>query len=106
MTKSGAHCHKLIAETAINMTHELYGATMQNNVLFSRWKKRHPGLSPKGLERVFVNRYWAQSIEMARATLAHMLTLPAYEGLKDEISEALILDASLIKGRKDKVVQL
>jgi hypothetical protein len=105
-SKSGAHCHLLIAKTAQDMTRALYEATMQNDTLFTEWKRQHPGMSGSGLENAFVKKYWPAAIDGARATLAHMLTLPGDEGLKETIAEALILDKSLIKGRKDNVQML
>lgn len=97
---SGAHCHILIAKVAQDNTRVLYGAMMENDVIYRKWKETHPGASPKGLEDAFVKKYWHKAVEGARATLAHMLTLPMDEGLKNQISEALILDATLTKGRK------
>lgn len=104
--KSGAHVHILIAKTAQDMTRALYDATMMNDLLFTEWKRQHPGMAARGLEEAFVKKYWPLAIEGARATLTHMLTLPGDEGLKFTISEALIADATLVKGRKEGHVQL
>lgn len=104
--KSGAHCHKMIAQVAQDMTRVLYGALMENNDLYAKWKEKHPGASSKGLEDSFVKQYWGEAIEGARATMAHMLHIPGNEHLKEAISDALILDAQLVKGRVENHVQL
>lgn len=104
-SKTGAHVHLLIAKTAQEMTYELYDATMLNDELFKEWKRQHPGLSPKGLEEAFVKKYWNKAIDGARATLAHMLTLSIEDSLKETISEALIADKALMKGRADNIQQ-
>lgn len=105
-TKSGAHCHILVAKTAQDLTRELFDAVMQDNKIYEEWKGKHPGASKKGLEEAFVKKYWGQAIEGARATLAHMLTLPLDEVLKEEIADALILDKTLMKGRAEGLRQL
>lgn len=99
--KNGAHCHILIAKTAQEMTRELYAAVMQDDKLYSQWKKMHPDANSKKLEEEFVKKYWGKAVEGARGLLAHMLNNPMDEVLKNEISEALILDNTLIKGRKN-----
>lgn len=106
MTQSGAHCHKLIAKVAQGLCSELFDALMQDNEIYDEWKRQHPGASRKGLERAFIGKYWGSSIPHARATLAHMLTLPMSEVEKEEIAEALALDNTLIKGRNDNVRQI
>ena len=97
--QNGAHCHLMVAKVAQDMTRVLYGAMMENNKLYAEWKRQHPGASARGLEDSFVKQYWPNAIAGARATLAHMLTLPGDEALKDQIAEALILDKQLVKGR-------
>ncbi len=104
--KSGAHCHLMVAKAAQEMTRALYDETMKNDALWVRWQALHPGLSRKGLEDAFVKKYWPAAIEGARATLARMLVYPLDEVLKDEITSALILDASLVKGRRDQIKAL
>jgi len=98
MQKS-AHCHILVATTAQENCRLLYGALMSNNAFYAEWKRQHPGASAKGLEKAFVAKFWSRGVEVARATLAHMLTLPLEEDLKSTIAEALILDNTLIRGR-------
>lgn len=99
LSKSGAHCHIMVAKVAQDMTRVLYGALMENNEVYKEWKRTHPGASARGLEDAFVKKYWANAISGARATLAHMLSLSSDDGLKDQIAEALILDKQLVKGR-------
>lgn len=105
-SKSGAHVHILVAKTAQDMTRVLYGAMMENNAIYKKWREDHEGMSPRELEDAYVKKYWNKAIPGARATLAHMLTLPGDDSLKDEISEALILDKQLVKGRASGVKML
>lgn len=94
-----AHCHKLVAETAKDMAHNLYSDLMANNQLYSAWKTQNPGLTGKALENRFVAKNWGKCLEAARAMLALMLRGPCDESLKSTIHEALVLDATLIRGR-------
>ena len=74
---------------------------MQNDMIWREWQRQHPGLGARGLEEAFVRKFWPRAVEGARATLARMLALPGDEGLKNEISEALILDKQLVRGRAE-----
>ena len=97
--RNSAACHKMVREVAISMAHETYDSFMQNNVYYENWRKENPGLERKAYELVWVNRNWSRFIPAARATMGAMLAQPLDEGLKEQISEALILDATLIRGR-------
>lgn len=88
-------CHKMIAETAKQMAFELYDTLMQDNNWYALWKGQNPRLSPESLAKRFVARNWGQLVPSARATLVEMLRRPLDEALKEEISQALILDNSL-----------
>lgn len=102
MAKMAIHAHKLVAETAKAMAHELYDTLMQDDLLFTTWKKQNPGLGPKGLENAFVKRNVDKCVEVARATLAVMLRNPATdEAVKETIYAALCLDQQLVRGRKN-----
>lgn len=94
-----AHCHKMIAETAQSMAHELYDALMKKNGWYAVWKLTHSNMGPKALEAAFVKKTWPKLLGQARATLAGMLTGPLDEGLKEQILDALIKDNSLQVGR-------
>jgi hypothetical protein len=98
-----SHCHEMIAETAKALAHEVYDALMQDQVSWKAWRGQNPGLGRKALEARFVAKYWGQSIPAARATLAAMLTGSLPDHLKDQIKDALILDATLISQRRDPV---
>lgn len=106
VSKSGAHCHKLVAETAKALTHELYDRLMGDNRVFAQWKKDHEGMNARQLEDEFVRMNWGKSIPVARTTLALILRGPLDSHLKEQISEALILDNTLVRGRDKKVRQL
>lgn len=101
MRKKISHCHKLVAETAQAMAHELYDTMMQDNVWYDCWKEKNPGATGKAMEARFVNANWGKLVENARATLAQMLAGGLDESLKEEIMEALCLDHTLIRGRKN-----
>ena len=94
-----SHCHKLIAETAQAMAHELYDTLMHNNQWYARWRKNNPGASAKALESRFVARNWGKLVPGARATLAGMLNGPTDQTLKEQIYEALLFDSTLTRGR-------
>lgn len=102
-SKSGAHAHVLVAQTARDLCLASYENIVFNNALYDAWKKQNPQCTTtKELELAFVAKYVESYIDVARATLAHMLTLPGDEGLKETISDALILDKTLAKGRLNK----
>jgi len=94
-----AVAHRLVAETAIAMAHELYDALMQNNDWWKRWREWHSGASRSEMEKDFVRRNAAQMLPKARAVLAAMLAQPIDENLKESIIDALTLDATLRQGR-------
>lgn len=93
------HVHKLIAETAKAAANELYDVVMTNNQVRAEWKRQNPDCTEKQLVKRFVDRNWSKCIDLARATLARLLTTAIDDKQKTEIHEALCLDASLIRGR-------
>lgn len=95
----GLHCHHLIAETAKDMARELYAKVMQDNDVYADWKAQCNDITPELAERMFVKMTWPNLVEQARATLAAMLAQPIAEVLKDQISDALIKDNGLKRGR-------
>ena len=101
-SKSGAHCHKLIRQTAQEMAHECYSELMRRNDWYQGWKALHPECNSKQLEDRWVAKKWGEFVEGARAILAEMLRKPIDEDLKFSIYEALCLDRTLIKGRVNK----
>ena len=99
--RNAAACHKMVREVALALCHETYDTFMQNDQLYHGWQAQNPGLTKDEFEKVWVNKNWPDYIPAARATMAQMLSRPLDEDLKEQISEALILDASLIKGRRN-----
>lgn len=96
-----AHCHKIVAAVAKEVTGNLYEVVMGDNKVFEEWKKQNPDATQKQLESRFVEKNWGRCIEFARATLATMLNsavLP--ESVKDEIADALVKDNQLVKGHR------
>lgn len=93
------HCHRQVAEVAKAAAHELFDTLMLDQAMYDMWRKRFPGMSAKALEAKFVKMYWWRCIPFARATLATLLTRPIDEAQKEDIMEALALDASLTRGR-------
>ena len=98
--RRSVHAHKLIAETARVMAHELYDQLMLDNDHWQVWKDRYPDKSAKQLEEHFVYLTVPGLLGQARAALGAMLATPIDDALKDTILEALILDNTLGKGRK------
>lgn len=94
-----AHCHKMIRQVAQAAAGELYETVMGNNLVFEEWKRKNPGLTPKQLENRFIAKYWGSCIDFARATLTTMLTKGLDSATEEAIMEALVLDATLLRGR-------
>lgn len=88
--------HKQVASVAREAAGELFESMMASNEIWQAWQEQNPGASRKDLERRFVSRFAPDCVPFARATLAHMLTLP---GLDDDakmcIHSALVLDSQL-----------
>ena len=100
-----AHCHRKIRDVAKAACALHYEELMSSsNVVYTMWKMQHPGLNSKQLMQAFVNRHWSKCIEMARATLARLLLEPIDENTKEEIMNVLVLDATLIRGRKEPAI--
>lgn len=97
--RPSAHAHWLVRNTAVEMAHELYDTLMADNEWYKTWKKQNPSLDRAELETRFVEKNLAGLLPQARATLAGMLRTTMDERLKEEIYQALILDATLVKGR-------
>lgn len=99
--RPSAHAHKLVKETAEAMAHELYDTMMKDDFWYRYWKKSNPRIAdqPKQLEMAFVRKNLPKLLPQARATLAQMLRTTPDEKLKETIYEALILDATLVRGR-------
>ena len=93
------HCHKLVAETARAMCHELFDTLMHDNAWYDVWRRQNPGMSARQLEAAFVARNWGRLVQSARATLAAMLSGPYDDATKTRVYEALCLDNTLIRGR-------
>lgn len=94
--KSGT-AHKLVLETATAMAHELYDTMMQDNNWYALWKSWHPeGTGAKDLEESFVKRNTPRLLAGARSVLAQMLRTSLSPELRDEIHDALLLDATLV----------
>lgn len=102
MAKLQIHAHNLVASVAVNAAYELYEVMMVDNVYYEAWKRKHPGKSPKALAQLFVEANAERCVPIARATLAGLLTSPTIsESYKESIVEALALDSSLMKGRRE-----
>lgn len=88
--------HRQVASVAREAAGALFESMMSNNEVWQAWQEQNPGCSRRQLELRFVSRFAPDCVPFARATLAHMLTLP---GLDDDakmcIHEALVLDSQL-----------
>jgi len=87
----GAHAHKLVAKTAMEMAQEVYEKNASRSDDFY---KKYPD------REEYVSSCWALYLDAARATLAQLLTTNMEENLKEEIHEALVKDATLRRGRE------
>lgn len=102
--RSGAHVHHLIAKTAQDLCRVDFDRLMSHprlgNEAFRGWRAYFlEGTPTKVLETEFVKRMWPIYIDPARTTLTRLLTTLTNDVLKNEISEALILDSTLKRGR-------
>lgn len=88
-------CHKLVMETARGIAGAHYEMLMSSNQWYSSWKATHPELSGEALQRRYIEDAWGRYIGEARHTLAGMLRQPIAEDLKEQIHEALVLDAGV-----------
>ncbi len=96
---NAAAAHKLVREVAVQMAHEAYAALMSRNEWYDALKLANPGVPGEWLEKGWVNAHWGEFIEGARATMAGMLAGPQDGPLKEQIAEALMLDATLTRVR-------
>jgi hypothetical protein len=99
--KKVSHAHYRIADTAKAAAHEHWDVLAMDNEFYDRWVKAYPDKTAKQLEDRFVELNWGKYIPFARATLASLLATPIDEELKREIHEALVLDNTLVAGRKN-----
>jgi hypothetical protein len=102
--RTGAHVHLLIAKTAQDLCRADFDRLMSHpklgNEAFRGFRRYFPeGTPTKTLEVEFVKRMWPIYIDPARTTLTALLTTLSNDVLKNEISEALILDSTLKRGR-------
>lgn len=102
MAEKQVQVHKLVLETARSMANSLFEVVMLNNEWYDGWKKARPGQSERALRAAFVAKHTVRLLPSARATLASMLTSTPDAALKEEIYEALCLDATLKQGRQPK----
>jgi hypothetical protein len=87
----GAHAHKLVAKTAMEMAQEVYEKNAgRSNEFYEKYPDRE----------AYVSSCWALYLDAARATLTQLLTTNMDESLKDQIHEALVRDATLRRGRE------
>lgn len=93
------HAHFLVAETAEKIAHEMYEEIMKDNKIYNRFKRMCPDLTPEELQKRWVKVAVPQLLEQARHTLADLLTTNLADDLKNTISDALIKDNSLRRGR-------
>jgi len=96
-----AHAHWRVRETAIAMGHQLYDHLMHDNDFNRIWKERYPDLNSKQREELFVAKNLYRLLPQARATLTQMLNMSYDDVLKEHIYEALLLDATLVRGRSN-----
>lgn len=93
------HVHKQVAHTAVGLCYELYDTLMQDDVLYTAWKKANPDATARQLELRFVKKNVERCIPAARATLTAMMVNTTDEALKETIYEALLADNTLLRGR-------
>jgi len=98
----GLNAHRLVAETAVKIAQEYWEAYMgANNELYRSFMSAHR--NQKEAMKTFVALVAPNCLEDARLALTACLSKPddvVPVSMKDEIAEALILDAPLRANRK------
>ena len=102
--KRVSFCHEQVAKTARGLCEASYDELMSQDILYSTWKKTHPGAGPKALRKLFVEKNWSKYIEAARTTMALLLRSPIDDKTKEEIVDVLAKDATLIQSRLNPAV--
>jgi hypothetical protein len=95
------HCHKKIRDVAMELAGGTYDIVMENNKVYTEWKRQNPGLEGVALRERFVARNWSKHIDAARTTLGLLLRSAIDDKAKEEIVEILALDQTLMRGRKE-----
>lgn len=99
-----AHCHIYVRKIAKELAGATYSRLMEDNLIYSTWKKAHPDLagSPKKLEAAFIEKNWGLHVHAARTTLTLLLRSPTLtEEEKEKIMDVLLKDSTLMRGRRD-----
>jgi hypothetical protein len=97
----GLNAHRLVAETAVEMANELFEVYARDNATFHALRGRGE-ITTEQARLVFVDRVAPRLLSDARQALAACLKQPddvMPRAQKDEIAEALILDAPLQAAR-------
>jgi hypothetical protein len=99
-----AHVHPMVADVAVSIVMESYDSLMHHNEHWAAFKGQFPEANSKELEQIYLEHNWGKGVEAARMTLARMLDPSMSPGLdekaREEIHEALVLDRSLMMGRR------
>lgn len=93
----GLNAHRLVAETAVEMAHELFEVYARSNDVY-RALRAGGQVTAKQARLVFVDRVAPKLFQDARQALTACLSQPddvVPVAQKNEIAEALILDAPL-----------
>lgn len=99
--KRVAHCHKKIKSVAQELAGGTYDMLMEDNAIYSQWKKSNPDLQGTALRERFIKKNWSKHIDAARTTLGLLLRGAIDTQAKEEIVEILALDQTLVRGRKE-----
>ena len=93
------HAHQAVYVQATELCMSAYEALMAENEIWVAWQTSHPGFSHRHLELAFLRAFTFRFVPAARAMMAARLQAPLDDATKDAIYEALLLDASLMRGR-------
>jgi hypothetical protein len=98
------HVHPMVADVAVEIIMESYDALMHHNEHWAAFKRQFEGATSKELEQIYLEHNWGKGVEAARVTLARMLDPKISPSLgeaeRSSIHEALVLDRSLMMGRR------
>ncbi len=97
--RKALHAHEVVFVQAQELAGSAYAALMGVDEVYAAWKAVHPGFSARHLELAFLRRFSFRFVPAARAMLAARLQAPIDDGAKEAIYNALVLDATLVRGR-------
>jgi len=97
--RKALHAHEAVFRQAQELCLSAYEALMAENEIWAAWQQSHSGFSRRHLELAFMKAFTFRFVPAARAMMAARLRAPLDDATKDALYQALLLDATLMRGR-------